>query len=173
MKARELSRREQGLIEDAVHRICRSVCGGKEDPDLRQSVWAAILGVYRDDPAAFRGGSTLGWQRAYAQVEEVIRAWHQAASRAAYQLRSLDQPLSRDTEATLLQLLHSPGGSFENSVCLREYLGRLPPDVQRMAQGLMDGDSPARLQRRYRWSGEQTRRTFGQLRRAMEHYLQI
>ena len=89
-----------------------------------------------------------------------------------YQL-SLDKPLGNDTENTLLQLLHSPSGGFENSVCLYEYLQRQHPDVRRVAMGMMEGETLEQLRGCYRWSWAHTYWAFNQLRAAMEEYLRI
>lgn len=88
-----------------------------KDPELRQVAWAALLDVYRDDPAEFTGGRMRGWRRAYRLAWDALEAERKDRWRSLYQL-SLDKPLGNDTENTLLQLLHSPSGGFENSVCL-------------------------------------------------------
>ena len=81
--------------------------------------------------------------------------------------------LGNDTENTLLQLLHSPSGGFENSVCLYEYLQRQHPDVRRVAMGMMEGETLEQLHGCYRWSWDHTYWAFNQLRAAMEEYLRI
>ena len=56
----------------------------------------------------------------------------------------------------MLQLLHSPSGGFENSVCLYEYLQRQHPDVRRVAMGMMEGETLEQLRGCYRWSWDHT-----------------
>lgn len=73
----------------------------------------------------------------------------------------------------MLQLLHSPSGGFENSVCLYEYLQRQHPDVRRVAMGMMEGETLEQLRSCYRWSWDHTYWAFNQLRAAMEEYLRI
>ena len=52
-RGRELSCREQGLIDGFIKEVCRALnCSDKGD-DLYQSAWAAFLGVYRDSPSSF------------------------------------------------------------------------------------------------------------------------
>lgn len=73
----------------------------------------------------------------------------------------------------MLQLLHSPSGGFENSVCLYEYLQRQHPDVRRVAMGMMKGETLEQLRGCYRWSWDHTFWAFNQLCAAMEEYLRI
>ena len=117
MKKRQLSRRERDMMEEAITRVCKAMGIPEKDPELRQVAWAALLDVYRDDPAGFTGGRMRGWRRAYRLAWDALEAEKKDRLRSLYQL-SLDKPLGNDTENTLLQLLHSPSGGFENSVCL-------------------------------------------------------
>ena len=45
MKKRQLSRREQEMVEKAVTWVCRDQGAGQEDEDTRQVAWAEILSV--------------------------------------------------------------------------------------------------------------------------------
>ena len=155
MKKRQLSRRERDMMEEAITRVCKAMGIPEKDPELRQVAWAALLDVYRDDPAGFTGGRIRGWRRAYRLAWDALEAERKDRWRSLYQL-SLDKPLGNDTENTLLQLLHSPSGGFENSVCLYEYLQRQHPDVRRVAMGMMEGETLEQLRGCYRWSWDHT-----------------
>ena len=172
MKKRQLSRRERDMMEEAITRVCKAMGIPEKDPELRQVAWAALLDVYRDDPAGFTGGRMRGWRRAYRLAWDALEAEKKDRWRSLYQL-SLDKPLGNDTENILLQLLHSPSGGFENSVCLYEYLQRQHPDVRRVAMGMMEGETLEQLRGCYRWSWDHTYWAFNQLRAAMEEYLRI
>ena len=62
MKKRQLSRRERDMMEEAITRVCKAMGIPEKDPELRQVAWAALLDVYRDDPAGFTGGRMWGWR---------------------------------------------------------------------------------------------------------------
>lgn len=173
MRKRDLSRREREIIQETIRRVCRAMEIREDDPDLFQAAWTAILSVYREDPQGFAGSHSRGWRRAYRLAWDAISQEQKARWPLLFQTRSLDKPLCRDTKTTLLQLLHSPCGSFENSVGFHDFLERLPPDLQRAARGLMEGDTLAQLRGCYHWDWDHTYRTFNQLRAEMEHYVRL
>ena len=126
------------MVEEAVTQVCWAMGVSPRDGELRQTAWAEILSVYREDPAGFRGSGMRGWRLACDLAGEAVWKEEQYRQRRKCGELSLDQPVKGDTETTLLQLLHSPAGSCENSVCLWDYLSRQHPDVQRTAQGLLE-----------------------------------
>lgn len=74
MKKRQLSRRERDMMEEAITRVCKAMGIPEKDPELRQVAWAALLDVYRDDPAGFTGGRMRGWRRAYRLAWDALEA---------------------------------------------------------------------------------------------------
>ena len=72
-RGRELSCREQGLIDGFIKEVCRASNCSDKGGDLYQSAWAAFLGVYRDSPSSFYRDGTLGWSRAYRAVWEALK----------------------------------------------------------------------------------------------------
>lgn len=74
MKKRQLSRRERDMMEEAITRVCKAMGLPEKDPELRQVAWAALLDVYRDDPAGFTGGRMRGWRRAYRLAWDALEA---------------------------------------------------------------------------------------------------
>lgn len=86
MKKRQLSRRERDMMEEAITRVCKAMGIPEKDPELRQVAWAALLDVYRDDPAGFTGGRMRGWRRAYRLAGERHRK-HLAATAPLAQRR--------------------------------------------------------------------------------------
>ena len=170
MKRRDLSRRERGMVEEAITRVCRAIPVDERDPDFRQRGWEAILSVYRSDPGGFSPGEPRGWHRAYRLAWDAILRERDAVWRLLYQERSLDAPLSPGGETPLGRLLHLPHGGFEGSVCFSDFLDRLPRDLRRMAFGMMEGDTLAELRGCYHWSWDHAYRTFNQLRQAVEEY---
>ena len=173
MRKRDLSQRERQTVEDAITRMCRALGVSETDGDLRQAAWAEILSVYRDDPKGFQGNSMRGWRRAYDLAGDAILKEVRVCQRQFYGQVPLDGSAWKDSETTLLQLLHSPSGSFENGVFLRDYLSRQHPDVQRAARGLMEGETLGQLRGCYRWSWHHAYWAFNSLRAAMEEYQQI
>lgn len=89
MKKRQLSRRERDMMEEAITRVCKAMGIPEKDPELRQVAWAALLDVYRDDPAGFTGGRMRGWRRAYRLAWDALEAERKDRWRSLYQL-SLD-----------------------------------------------------------------------------------
>lgn len=173
MRKRSLSRRERDMVEEAVTRVCLALGADEKDEDIRQAAWAEILAVYREDPVGFWGGALRGWWRAYDLAGDAILAELRARQHQVYGQISLDKPVRGDTEATLLQLLHSPAGSFEGGVCLWDYLSRQPPDVRRTAQALLEGETLGQLRDDRQWTWEYAYGTFSRLRAAMEEYQKI
>ena len=173
MKNRDLSRREKRMVEDAITRMCRALGVSETDAELRQTAWVEILSVYRNDPKGFQGDSMQGWRRAYDVAGNAILKEVHCCQQQIYGQISLDKPISGDTEATLLQLLHSPSGNFENGVCLRDYLSRQPLDVQRTARAMIAGEPLSQLQFCYQWTWDYTLQTLDDLRAAMRAYQQI
>lgn len=173
MSRRALSMREQGLVEDAVTQICQALGVCESDPELRQAAWAEILAVYRQNPQSFAGPSPRGWQQAGERAAKAIRSQVGQRQGQVYRHASLDAPLRGDTEFTLLQLLHSSSGNFENGVCLFDFLSRQHPDVRRLADGLLDGESLWQVQRRNLWPKIHALWARDQLRAAMAAYLEI
>ena len=74
MKKRQLSRRERDMMEEAITRVCKAMGIPEKDSELRQVAWAALLDVYRDDPAGFTGGRMRGWRRAYRLAWDALDA---------------------------------------------------------------------------------------------------
>ena len=173
MKKRQLSRREQEMVEKAVTWVCRDQGAGQEDEDTRQAAWAEILSVWREDPGSFQGSAGRGWERAYRLAGQAVREELGHRQRQRYGEVSLDAPVRGDTETTLLQLLHSPTGSCEGSVCLWDYLSRQHPDVQRAARAMLEGETPGQLRTSCQWSQRRARWALRTLREAMEEYLRI
>lgn len=173
MRKQGLSRRERNMVEEAVTQVCWAMGVNPRDGELRQTAWAEILSVYREDPAGFRGSGMRGWRLACDLAGEAVWKEEQYRQRRKYGELSLDQPVKGDTETTLLQLLHSPAGSCENSVCLWDYLSRQHPDVQRTAQGLLEGETLDQVRDCCRWTRDHAYWAFYTLRAAMEEYLKI
>lgn len=173
MRKQGLSRRERNMVEEAVTQVCWAMGVSPRDGELRQTAWAEILSVYREDPAGFRGSGMRGWRLACDLAGEAVWKEEQYRQRRKYGELSLDQPVKGDTETTLLQLLHSPAGSCENSVCLWDYLSRQHPDVQRTAQGLLEGETLDQVRDCCRWTRDHAYWAFYTLRAAMEEYLKI
>ena len=130
------------MVEEAVTQVCWAIGVSPRDGELRQTAWAEILSVYREDPTGFRGSGMRGWRLACDLAGEAVWKEEQYPPAAEIWELSLDQPVKGDTETTLLQLLHSPAGSCENSVCLWDYLSRQHPDVQRTRPGPAGGRDP-------------------------------
>ncbi len=173
MRKQGLSRRERNMVEEAVTQVCWAMGVSPRDGELRQTAWAEILSVYREDPTGFRGSGMRGWRLACDLAGEAVWKEEQYRQRRKYGELSLDQPVKGDTETTLLQLLHSPAGSCENSVCLWDYLSRQHPDVQRTAQGLLEGETLDQVRDCCRWTRDHAYWAFYTLRAAMEEYLKI
>ena len=173
MRKQGLSRRERNMVEEAVTQVCWAMGVNPRDGELRQTAWAEILSVYREDPAGFRGSGMRGWRLACDLAGEAVWKEEQYRQRRKYGELSLDQPVKGDTETTLLQLLHSPAGSCENSVCLWDYLSRQHADVQRTAQGLLEGETLDQVRDCCRWTRDHAYWAFFTLRAAMEEYLKI
>lgn len=60
MRKQGLSRRERNMVEEAVTQVCWAMGVSPRDGELRQTAWAEILSVYREDPAGFRGSGMRG-----------------------------------------------------------------------------------------------------------------
>ena len=173
MRKRDLSQREQRIVENAISRMCQALGVSEKDGELRQIAWVEILSVYRDDPKGFQGDSVRVWRRAYGLAGDAMLREVYSSQRWAFGQVSLDEPVWKDSETTLLQLLHSPSGNFENSVCLWDYLSRQHPDVQRTARGLLEGETLSQLRGCYQWDWHHTYWAFDRLRAAMEEYQRI
>lgn len=89
-----------------------------------------------------------------------------------YRDLSLDKPVC-ENGATLANFLTGKHGNFESSVCLFDYLNRLPEDVRQAAYGLMDGEPLEALRGIYRWSADRACWIYNQLRSALEEYAAI
>lgn len=174
MRQREMSLREQALVDEAVTRVCRTMHVNEQNSEFRQLGWEAVLSAYREDAESFFAPELQGWQRAYRLAQDAIAKEYQAVGRLLYQNISLDKPIANeDTETTLAELLQAPHGGFENGVCLHEYLSHMPMDVQRMARGLMEGDAFDEIRGYYHWSADHTFWVYNTLRAAMKAYTQI
>ena len=114
-----------------------------------------------------------GWRRAYDLAGDAILKEVRVCQRQFYGQVALDGSAWKDSETTLLQLLHSPAGSCENSVCLWDYLSRQHPDVQRTAQGLLEGETLDQVRDCCRWTRDHAYWAFYTLRAATEEYLKI
>ena len=90
-----------------------------------------------------------------------------------YQQVSLDLPVSDKVPMPHAELLQSPHGDFQNSVCFFDYLERMGPDVSKMAHSLIHGCSMEEIRGYYRWSRPHTYHTFNCLRAGILEYLRI
>ena len=72
MRKQGLSRRERNMVEEAVTQVCWAMGVSPRDGELRQTAWAEILSVYREDPAGFRGSGMRGWRLACDLAGEAV-----------------------------------------------------------------------------------------------------
>ena len=71
-RGRDLSLREQRLIDGFIRDICGALHISAENGEVYQCAWAAFLSVYRSDPEAFSGSESQGWRRAYLSVRNAL-----------------------------------------------------------------------------------------------------
>ena len=172
-RKREFSVRERQKIDGFIRDICRSLRLPEGDPELNQCGWAAFLSVYRDAPSLFSHHTFLGWKRAYCIIWDELVKERDYIYNARYKLDSLDQPVSGEVPVSRAELLQTPHGDFQNSVCFHDYLGRLDQDVRRMAYGLIDGGTMEEIGAYYHWQPARTYRTYRVLREQMTEYERI
>ena len=92
---------------------------------------------------------------------------------ARYGQVSLSAPVSAQVPIPRMELLHSRCGDFQNGVCLRDYVGRLPVDAKLMARRFMDGDTMDEIRDLNHWGARRTVRALRVLEAAMRRYCQI
>ena len=172
-RKREFSPRERRMIDGFIRDICRHLQLPGDDPDLNQCGWEAFLSVYRDAPELFSHHTFLGWRRAYFIIWDGLSRERDYLYFSRYKVDSLDQPVSREVPVSRVELLQSPHGDFQNSVCFHDYLGRLELDVRKMAYGLIGGDTMEEIGACYRWGRAHTYRTYRALRESMTEYCSI
>ncbi len=84
MRKQGLSRRERNMVEEAVTQVCWAMGVNPRDGELRQTAWAEILSVYREDPAGFRGSGMRGWRLACDLAGEAVWKEEQYRQRRKY-----------------------------------------------------------------------------------------
>lgn len=172
-RERDLSLREQRLIDGFIREICCALRIPTGNRDLYQCAWAAFLSVYRDDPAGFSGSGLRGWKRAYLIIWDALVQARREGGFWNYGQTSLDQPVSSEIPNPRIELLQAPHGDFQNSVGFHDYLRRMERDARRMAYCLIDGGTVEEVRAYYHWTCDYADRTYHSLRAEIEEYLNI
>ena len=174
MKGRkDFSPREIRLIDGFIASICRALHLPDEDNELRQCGWSAFLSVYRDCPAAFSRATLPGWQRAFSIIWQALEQVWKSMGLWRFGQSSLDQSINWEDPMPRLELLQSPHGNFQDSVCFHDYVRSMTHDMRCMAYGLMDGSSIAEIETYYQWDHAHTYSIYNDLRTQMQKYLEI
>ena len=172
-RRRDFSPRERQLIDRFIEEICQALHLPPNDEDLHQCGWEAFLSVYLKMPELFSSNSAEAWRRAYQAIWGALEKERKRIQRSIYQSFSLEQPISKEVPVPRAQLLQTPHGDFQNSVCFYDYLDRMGQDVSRMAYSLIRGCSVEEISGYYRWSKPYTDDTYRRLQVEMQEYLRI
>lgn len=172
-RGRDLSLREQRLIDSFIGDICNVLHISTKNGDLYQCAWAAFLSVYRDNPSAFSGSGLRGWRRAYLIIWDALVQARRENGLWRYGRASLDEPVNSEIRTPRLELLPSRCGDFQNSVCFHDYLQHLEQDACRMAYCLINGDTVEEAGAYYNWSRDRTDSIYCSLRTEIERYLSL
>lgn len=172
-KQRNLSPREQRLIDGFIENIFQAQHIWRHDEDLYQCAWEAFLGAYRDDPGSFSFSNSQGWELAYFSICDALAEARRLNNFCRYCKTSLDQPVSSDISVPRIQLLQSPHGDFQNGVCFHDYLHHMEKDLCRTAYHLIYGYSKAEIQAHYGWDCNYTDQVFHGLITEIRGYIAI
>lgn len=175
-----LSSREERMVEAFIDDICHQLSLDIRNPRdaryYRNIGWVGFLEVYRNQPDSFRGHGRLGWGSAALAIHEKLLTEKRAQEFSLYHTVSLEAPISAETETPRIELLGSPRGDHQNSVCFQDYLERLTledSDAGFLARCLINKDTLDEVRLVYQWSSPRVYRAFNALRSAMEEYLRI
>ena len=171
MSTRAFSPRDEAIINGEIEAIFRAM---QLPPHLRGEAfsigWTAFLAVYRSEYWRFMGDGVSGWMRVRSRIADEFLALKRKSADTYYRQCSLDQPVSSEINTPRSELLLPPHGNFVNSVCLWDYLHRLPEDVCLLARHLIDGDSLDEIGAELQWPRQRLLSAFHHLRCHMEVY---
>ncbi len=173
MKRRDFSKRDRERVEKLIREICRMVGLDDRDSECLNIGWTGFLEVYQCQPDGFHGNGRRGWCAAAKVIYEKLAREKAALDFARYGQVSLNAPVSAQVPIPRMELLHFRCGDFQNGVCLRDYVGRLPVDAKFMARRFMDGDTMDEIRDLNHWGARRTVRALRVLEAAMRRYCQI
>ena len=171
MKSQDFSLREMQFInreiEDSFHVL-------RLPPQLHAEAintgWSAFLTVYHNERWRFYGDGVSGWERARFVIANELYALKRQHDDVHFKQCSLDQPVSDEIDIPRAELLLPPHSDCVGSICLQDYLRRLPKDVYLLARRLIDGDSLEEIHAELQWPWSSLLSTFQRLRFHMEVY---
>lgn len=165
-----LTQRELGYAEAAVRMACLQNGVNPLDEEYRAAAQAAFCEAFRGCGPFWDGD--IFWPQAFSLMSRAIRREKRLRSAYLYEMLSLDMPLGEDRAPSLGTLLPIQG-DFTNGVAYRDYIGRLPRDLYRLARRLEEGDTLEEARSGLDWDQERLCRAVERLRRHMEAYLQM